>query len=79
MLVCRYSKKGNDMNTQEIIKEIRKSGKVAITMGGTEIEVLVDKSDLIEMLKNNESPDADYGIYPRAGQGYRCVFSCTDW
>ena len=67
------------MNTQEIIKEIRKSGKVAITMGGTEMEILVDKSDLIEMLKNNESPDAEYEIYPRAGLGYRYVKCCTDW
>ena len=67
------------MNTQEIIKEIRKSGKVAITMGGTEMEILVDKSDLIEMLKNNESSDAEYGISPRAGLGYRCVICNTDW
>jgi len=67
------------MNTQEIIKEIRKSGKVAVTMGGTEIEVLVDKSDLIEMLKNNELPESEYEIYLRDGLGYRCVFSLTDW
>ena len=67
------------MDTQEIIKEIRKSGKVGITMQGTEIEILVDKSDLIGMIKSNESEGAEYEIYERAGLGYRCVFFTGDW
>ena len=67
------------MNTQEIIKEIRKTGKVGMTMQGTEIEVLVDKSDLIDMIESNEHDGAEYAIYERAGLGYRCVFFTGDW
>ena len=66
--------KEEPMNTREIIKEIRKAGKVGINMSGTELEILVDKTDLIEMLKTDESLWDNYKIYPRAGLGYRCVY-----
>jgi hypothetical protein len=67
------------MNTQEIIKEIRKTGKVGITMQGTEIEVLVDKSDLYEMIQTNDHDGASYEIYERAGLGYRIVVFTGNW
>jgi len=67
------------MNTQEIIKEIRKAGKVGITMQGTEIEVLVDKSDLYEMIQTNEHEESSYEIYERAGLGYRVVIFTGNW
>ena len=67
------------MNTQEIIKEIRKAGRVGMMMQGTEIEVLVDKSDLIEMIQTNDHDGASYEIYERAGLGYRCVFFTGNW
>lgn len=75
MLLYMYSKRGNDMNTQEIIKEIRKSGKVAIEMSGTEMEILVDKGDLIQMIKNQAGHE--FEIYGR--EGYRCVFFRSIW
>ena len=63
------------MNTQEIIKEIRKSGKVAITMACTEMEILVDKGDLIQMIKNQAGHE--FEIYDR--EDYRCVFIQSRW
>jgi hypothetical protein len=65
------------MNTREIIKEIRKSGKVAMEMSATEIEVVVDKSDLIRALQYVESTEREYSIHQR--DGYRVVFSDTPW
>jgi len=65
------------MNTQELIKEIRKPGKIAIEMAATEMEILVDKSDFIRVVQANEIAEPEYSIVNR--DGYRVVFFDGNW
>jgi hypothetical protein len=56
----------------QIIKEIRKAGKIAISFGSSELEILVDKKDLIQEIERQIDMDQEYSIFER--DGYRIVF-----
>jgi MoaA/NifB/PqqE/SkfB family radical SAM enzyme len=64
-----------DMNAKATIKELRKPGKVAITLGGTEIEVFADKADLIEQVAAFEA-----GLWNLHDRGsYRLLIFSGEW
>lgn len=55
-----------------IIKEIKKKGKVAIELAGSELEIIVDKKDLIQEIERQIDLDQEYSIFDR--NGYRIVY-----
>jgi hypothetical protein len=65
--------KGNTMTLEELIKEIKKAGPVAVpvSLGYNELEVIVSKQDLISELHGTQSDE--YQIFKR--DGYRIVFA----
>lgn len=67
-----------DMNAHQAIKELRKPGKVAITISGTELEVFADKSDLIAQVEH--LGDADHISWTMVDRGtHRTLLFSGEW